>query len=260
MEGEIVQDRGEGERLQKVLAHAGVASRRHAEQLIIDGRVTVNGIKVTALGTRVEVKDEINVDGRLVPRTEALAYYLLNKPVSVITSVSDPRGRPTVVELLKDVPVRVYPVGRLDYDTSGLLVLTNDGELAHRLMHPSYGIEKTYRVWTQGPVGIHALETLRQGVALEDGKTAPARVQRVSSLSKRTRGELKSSSLEVLEVTIHEGRNRQIRRMFEAVGYLVVRLERIRFGPLSQSLSLRPGMYRTLTEDEVKELRSIVGL
>ena len=263
MEGESMElDVGGGERLQKVLAQAGVASRRHAEKLILDGRVTVNGDKVTALGTKVGVRDQIEVDGRLVKRTEALYYYLLNKPVSVITSASDPRGRPTVVDLLKDVPVRVYPVGRLDYDTSGLLVLTNDGELAHRLMHPSYGIEKTYRVWVQGPVGIHALETLQQGVLLEDGKTAPAQVQRVSGLSQRTKGGLKNDSLEVLEVTIHEGRNRQIRRMFEAVGYLVVKLERIRFGPLTltQNLTLHPGSYRALTEEEVKQLRSNVGL
>ena len=254
------QDQEDGERLQKVLAQAGVASRRHAEKLILDGRVKVNGETVTVLGIKVGVQDHIEVDGRLLKRGETLYYYLLNKPVSVITSASDPRGRPTVVDLLKDIPVRVYPVGRLDYDTSGLIVLTNDGELAHRLMHPSYGIEKTYRVWVQGPVGVHALETLRQGVLLEDGKTAPAEVQSVSGLLKRTSRESKNDSLEVWEVTIHEGRNRQIRRMFEAVGYLVVKLERIRFGPLVQELALRPGAYRLLTGDEVKKLRSSVKL
>lgn len=261
MEGEkMAQDEGIGERLQKVLAQAGVASRRHAERLIVDGRVTVNGDKVSALGTKVGIQDHIEVDGHSVQRSEELHYYLLNKPISVITSASDPQGRPTVVDLMKDVPARVYPVGRLDYDTSGLLVLTNDGELAHRLMHPSYGVEKTYRVWVQGPVGINALENLRQGVLLEDGNTAPAKVERVSGVSKGTRVDSKGGHLEVLELTIHEGRNRQIRRMFAALGYLVVKLERVCFGPLTQEKTLRSGTYRVLTVTEVKELRSQVGL
>lgn len=248
------------ERLQKVLAQAGVASRRHAERLIVDGRVTVNGNKVSALGTKVSIQDHIQVDGHSVYRAEELRYYLLNKPVSVITSVSDPQGRPTVVGLMKDVSVRVYPVGRLDYETSGLLVLTNDGELAYRLMHPSYGVEKTYRVWVQGPVGIKALETLRQGVMLEDGNTAPAKVERVSSVSKGTNLKSKGDHLEVLEVTIHEGRNRQIRRMFAAIGYPAVKLKRIKFGSLTLENSLRSGLYRALTREEVQELRSKVGL
>lgn len=254
------QEKGDGERLQKVLAQAGVASRRHAERLIVDGRVTVNGNKVSALGTKVSRQDHIQVDGQLVDRSEVLHYYLLHKPVSVITSVSDPQGRPTVVDLMKDIPVRVYPVGRLDYETSGLLVLTNDGELAHRLMHPTYGVEKTYRVWVQGPVGINALETLRQGVLLEDGNTAPAQVERVSGVSKETFVKAKGNHLEVLEVTIHEGRNRQIRRMFSAIGYPAVKLERIRFGTLTLGNSLPIGVYRALTIEEIKELRSIVGL
>ena len=256
------QEKGDGERLQKVLAQAGVASRRHAEQLILDGRVTVNGNKVSVLGTKVSLQDHIQVDGQSVYRSEGLRYYLLNKPVSVITSVSDPQGRPTVVDLMLDVPVRVYPVGRLDYDTSGLLVLTNDGELAHRLMHPSYGVEKTYRVWVQGPIGIQALETLRQGVLLEDGNTAPAIVKRVSGVfnGNITNVKFKENHLEVLEVTIHEGRNRQIRRMFAAIGYPAVKLERIRFGSLTLENSLRIGAYRALTVEEVKELRSKVGL
>ncbi len=257
-----VQEKGDdGERLQKVLAQAGVASRRHAEQLIVDGRVMVNGTKVSVLGTKVRSQDHIQVDGQEVHRSEGLHYYLLNKPVSVITSVSDPQGRPTVIDLMKDVSVRVYPVGRLDYETSGLLVLTNDGELAHRLMHPTYGVEKTYRVWVQGTVGINALETLRQGVLLEDGNTAPAKVERVSGVSNGTNGKLsKGYHLEVLEVTIHEGRNRQVRRMFAAIGYPAVKLERIRFGALTLGDSLGIGTYRALTKDEVKELRSTVGL
>ncbi|MDR3602200.1 MAG: pseudouridine synthase [Desulfosporosinus sp.] len=261
MESETTaQNRGAEERLQKVLAQAGVASRRHAEQLIVDGRVTVNGDKVSALGTKVGIQDQIEVDGLPVQRSEELHYYLLNKPISVITSASDPQGRPTVVDLMKNVPARVYPVGRLDYDTSGLLVLTNDGELAHRLMHPSYSIDKTYRVWVQGTVSINALENLRQGVSLEDGNTAPAKVERVSGATKRTRGGSKGEALEVLEVTIHEGRNRQIRRMFAALGYLVVKLERVKFGPLTQEKTLSSGTYRVLTGQEVQELRSQVGL
>jgi len=261
MEGEnMAQDKGTGERLQKVLAQAGVASRRHSEQLILDGRVTINGEKVSTLGTKAGIQDIIEVDGHLVERTEGLHYYLLNKPVSVITSSSDPQGRPTVIDLMKDVQTRVYPVGRLDYDTSGLLVLTNDGELAHRLMHPSYGVEKMYKVWVQGPIGTKALENLRQGVSLEDGNTAPAKVQRVSDVTRETMVDFKNGHLEVLEVTIHEGRNRQIRRMFAALGYLVVKLERVSFGPLTQEKCLHSGTYRSLTTKEIKELRSQVGL
>lgn len=275
------------ERLQKVLAQAGVASRRHAEQLIAAGRVTVNGNIVTALGTKISREDRIKVDGRAISQSESLHYYLLNKPASVITSASDPQGRPTVLDLMKDVPVRVYPVGRLDYDTSGLLVLTNDGELAYRLMHPSYEIEKTYRVLVQGPLSINALKTLRQGVQLEDGITAPAKVKRVNIVSKGTSVKSKNNKnnydnkdskgnkgnydnkdnksnegkhLEVLEVTIHEGRNRQIRRMFAAIGFPAVKLERIRLGTLTLEKSLRSGTYRVLTREEVKELRSQVKL
>lgn len=254
------QEKGDGERLQKVLAQAGVASRRHAERLIVDGRVTVNGNMVSALGTKVSIQDQIQVDGHSIYRSVGLLYYLLNKPVGVITSASDPQGRPTVVDLMKNIPARVYPVGRLDYDTSGLLVLTNDGELAHRLMHPSYGVEKTYRVWVQGPVDINVLETLQQGVLLEDGKTAPAKVKRVSGVSKGTCVKSKDNHLEVLEVTIHEGRNRQIRRMFAAIGYPVIKLERIIFGSLTQENPLSPGAFRPLTEKEVTQLRSLVGL
>lgn len=241
------------ERLQKVIAQAGVTSRRQAEQLITDGRVTVNGEKVTVLGTKVTINDLIKVDGNVILRTEKSYYYILNKPVSVISSAKDPQGRPTVVELLKNEPVRVFPVGRLDYETSGILVLTNDGELAHRLMHPSFGVEKTYRTWIQGPIGINALENLRQGVILDDGQTAPAKVERVHNVSKGDR-------LEVLEVTIHEGKNRQVRRMFAAVGYPVVKLERIRFGPLTLDKTMLPGEYREFKSEELQELRSKVGL
>ncbi|AET66774.1 pseudouridine synthase family protein [Desulfosporosinus orientis DSM 765] len=255
----MTQNKEGGERIQKVLAQAGVASRRHAEQLIIEGRVRVNGVRISELGCKVSIEDHIEVDGKPIKRSEKLHYYLLNKPVGVITSAHDPQGRPTVIDYMKGVPVRVYPVGRLDYDTSGALVLTNDGELAHRLMHPSYGVEKTYRVWVRSPVSLNALELLRRGVLLEDGNTAPAIVERLSGVS-QTSGKSKENNLEVLEVTIHEGRNRQVRRMFAAVGYPVVKLERIRFGSLSQGYSLPTGAYRALTKEEIKELRSKVGL
>lgn len=256
----MAQDKESGERLQKVLAQAGVASRRHAEQLILEGRVSVNGTKISALGSKVGVNDRIEVDGIPVQRSEKLHYYLLNKPVGVITSAHDPQGRPTVLDLMKEVPVRVYPVGRLDFDTSGALLLTNDGELAHRLMHPSYGVEKTYRVWIQGPMGLHALEQLRQGVLLEDGITAPAKVERLRGVPKKSGEKSKMDHLEILDATIHEGRNRQVRRMFAAVGYPVLKLERVRFGSLRPGSTLRPGAYRALTKDEIKELRSQVGL
>ncbi|WP_088226579.1 pseudouridine synthase [Desulfosporosinus sp. FKB] len=241
-----------GVRLQKVLAQAGVASRRQVEKLIQEGRVKVNGFTVSVLGTKVRAEDEIIVDGVLVKKAEELHYYLLNKPAGVISSARDPRGRPTVVDLMKNVPVRVYPVGRLDYDTSGLLIMTNDGELAHRLMHPSYGVNKTYRVWVKGPVELEALEQLRKGVELEDGKTAPAKVI--------SRSGHKQHLLEVLEVTIHEGKNRQVRRMFESVGYPVVQLERIAYGPLTlDGQRFSAGNYRSLTIEEVKKLRLLVG-
>lgn len=255
----MVQDVEDGERIQKVLARAGVASRRHAEQLILEGRVKVNGVKLSELGCKVGRRDRVEVDGKPIQRSEELCYYLLNKPVGVITSARDPQGRPTVMDCLKDVPVRVYPVGRLDYDTSGALVLTNDGELAYRLMHPSYGVEKTYRVWVRGPVSLKAIERLRQGVSLEDGNTAPAIVKQVSSVSDRD-VKSKETHLAILDITIHEGRNRQVRRMFAAVGCPVVKLERIRFGSLSQGNSLSPGAYRALTTEEIRELRAKVGL
>ncbi len=239
------------ERLQKFLARAGVASRRHAEQMILEGRVNVNGIKILTMGTKVGPKDRIEIDGKPILQHEAFHYYLLHKPTGVITSTSDPSGRKTVLDLLQGLPVRVYPVGRLDSDTSGLLLLTNDGELAHRLMHPSFGVAKTYRIWLKGPVDSKAMAVLRQGVLLEDGKTAPAEVHKAKIST--------GSDLEVLEITIHEGRNRQIRRMCDTVGFPLYKLERIRFGPLTDT-NLKYGQYRALSQTEVQELYSQVGL
>ena len=242
-----------GERLQKVIAQAGIASRRHAEQMILEGRVQVNGKKITSLGTKVQPEDKIAVDGRVLKqKKEENVYFLLNKPTGYITSATDPRGRKTVLDLMKDVKARIYPVGRLDYDTSGLLVLTNDGELAHRLMHPSFGVEKTYRVSVKGNVPSEAIDRLRKGVILEDGKTAPAKVR---ILTRQSQG-----SLQQLEITIHEGRNRQVRRMFDKIGFPVVALERIRFGPIILSSDLKIGNYRAMTANEIRLLKASVKL
>lgn len=239
------------ERLQKFLARAGVASRRHAEQMIRDGKVFVNGERILTMGTKVRANDRIEIEGRPILQPQAYYYYLLHKPLGVITSTSDPRGRKTVLDILSDLPVRVYPVGRLDYDTTGLLLLTNDGELAYRLTHPSFGVSKTYRAWLKGPIDSKTILNLRQGVLLEDGKTAPAEVNKVKFSA--------GSKLEVLEITIHEGRNRQIRRMCEAVGFPVINLERIRFGPLADP-NLKYGQFRALSESEIQTLYNQVGL
>jgi 23S rRNA pseudouridine2605 synthase len=227
-----------GERLQKVLAQAGLGSRRACEELIADGRVTVNGA-VATLGMRADPDvDAIEVDGARIGVREGLVHYLLNKPAGVVTTASDPQGRPTVVGLVPAEP-RVYPVGRLDADTEGLLVLTNDGELAHRLTHPSFGVDKEYLADVTGAPSRGALRRLREGVELEDGPTAPARVSLVGD--------------HTLRITIHEGRNRQVRRMCEAVGHPVRRLVRVRIGPLVDR-RLPPGEWRLLTQAEVRAL------
>ena len=227
-----------GERLQKVLAQAGFGSRRVCEDLIADGRVAVNG-EQAILGRRVETEtDRVEVDGVIIGVRPGLVYYLLNKPKGVVTTASDPQGRPTVVELVPSEP-RVFPVGRLDADTEGLLLLTNDGDLTHRLTHPSFGVEKEYIAEVEGKPTRHSLRRLREGVELDDGITAPAK----ASLVEPT----------VLRLTIHEGRNRQIRRMCDAIGHPVVRLVRTRIGPLRDT-ALRPGTWRALVQDEVRAL------
>ncbi len=233
-----------GERLQKVLAATGYGSRRVAEELIAAGRVTVNG-EVAQLGRRVDAdRDRIEVDGAPVGVRPDLVYYLLNKPPGVVTTAKDTHGRPTVVELLPSEP-RVFAVGRLDADTEGLLLLTNDGDLANRVAHPSHGVDKEYLAEVAGGrVAAGALRRLRDGVELDDGTTAPARVSQPSP--------------GVLRITIHEGRNRQVRRMCEAVGYPVVRLVRTRIGPLSDR-SLKPGTWRHLTLDEWRALTAAVA-
>ena len=234
-------------RLQKFLARAGVAARRHCEALIRAGRVTVGGRVVTDPGHPVRPgADRVAVDGRPV-EAEPPVYVLLHKPRGLISSARDPFGRPTVVDHVRrsgGPRMRLYPVGRLDADSEGLLLLTNDGELAFGLTHPSREVEKTYRVWVRGRVGEEAVQALRRGVQLEDGRTAPARVRVV------WRGPGRS----VLEVTLHEGRKRQVRRMCEAVGHPVLRLVRVRLGPL-ELRGLGPGRWRYLTPQEVEALR-----
>ncbi len=235
------------ERLQKVLAQAGVASRRSCEQLIVQGRVRVNGVVVYELGTKVDPGvDDITVDQQPIRREQKI-YLLLYKPTGVITSLHDPQGRTVVSDLLSGVKERVYPVGRLDYDTSGLLLLTNDGDLANRLAHPSYEIDKVYRAMVKGQPSAEKIKRLAAGIRLEDGMTAPgeARLLEVNQAKNRA----------LLELTIHEGRNRQVRRMCEAIGHPVISLERIRIGFLTLD-GLKKGSFRHLTETEVKRLQT----
>lgn len=234
------------ERLQKAMAHAGVASRRKCEELIAQGRVAVNGQIVTELGFKVDPNtDVITVDGRPI-RPERKLVILLHKPKGVITSVSDPQGRRTVIDYLKGVKERVYPVGRLDYDTEGLLLLTNDGELANLLMHPRHQVPKTYLATVKGIPHGEQLDRLREGIELEDGRTSPAEVEYADvDLDQNTA---------VISITIHEGRNRQVRRMLEAIGHEVIRLRRIQYGPLTLA-GVPRGKYRILKPEEVKELR-----
>jgi 23S rRNA pseudouridine2605 synthase len=230
-------------RLAKYLAHAGVASRRAAEELIRAGRVRVAGELVTDPARDVQPGDAVAFDGRPLAGPETPVVYALHKPLGTLSTAHDPHGRPTVVALVDD-PRRLYPVGRLDADSSGLLLLTNDGALANRLTHPRYEVPKTYRVrLAGGPASERALDALRRGVALEDGPSAPARVRRVG------RGG------EELEITIREGRKRQVRRMCEAVGHPVHELRRVAFGELRLG-ALAPGAYRRLSDAEVARLHA----
>ena len=236
------------ERLQKALARVGVGSRRACERLITEGRVTVDG-EVATIGRKVDpATARIEVDGVAIGVAEDLVYYLLNKPDGVVSTASDPQGRRTVVDLVPAGP-RVYPVGRLDRDTEGLLLLTNDGDLANHLTHPSHGVDKEYLVQVRGRPSPKALRSLREGVELEDGVTAPARASLVGDAG---------DGVTALRLVIHEGRNRQVRRMCEAVGHPVVRLVRTRIGPLADR-GLRPGEVRTLTASEVRSLRQASG-
>jgi 23S rRNA pseudouridine2605 synthase len=229
-------------RLVKYLAHAGVASRRAAEKLIADGRVSLEGELVTDPAREVGADALVAVDGRSLSGPEPRSSYALNKPVGVLSTAQDTHGRPTVLELVPASGLRLYPVGRLDADSSGLILLTNDGELANRLTHPSFQVAKTYRATLRGAVQERALQALRAGVELEDGPTAPAEVRRIAP--------------EVLELTIREGRNRQVRRMCAAVGQPVIALQRTGFGPLRLD-GLQPGAHRPLSAAELDRLRAL---
>ncbi len=236
------------ERLQKVISQAGIASRRDSEELIKAGRVKVNGVVVRELGTKVEpTRDKVAVDNKLI-RSEKPVYILLNKPRGIVTTLHDPEGRKTVASLFPDISERIYPVGRLDYNTEGLLIMTNDGELTHALTHPSHEIAKTYRAKVLGKPPEEKLDRLRTGIKLEDGLTAPARVNTIDYEREK--------DLTTVEIVIFEGRNRQVRRMFEAIGHPVRQLKRIKFAFLTL-IGLRRGAYRHLEPAEVENLRNI---
>ncbi|NOZ55872.1 MAG: rRNA pseudouridine synthase [Calditrichaeota bacterium] len=240
--------RGEQEtvRINRYLAQCGVASRRHAEDLIRQGRVRINGEVVAGLGARVRPGvDVVEVDGRVVVPEDERVVVLLNKPRGVVTTAQDDRGRPTVVELV-DLPQRLFPVGRLDIDTEGALLLTNDGDLAFRLAHPRFGVEKVYHAVLDRPISAEDLEHLQRGVMIDSGMTSPCRA--------RTLGDPRR-----VEVVLHEGKKRQVRKMFRALGYQVVELRRVAIGPIELG-SLPPGKWRLLSAEEIRALRREVGL
>jgi 23S rRNA pseudouridine2605 synthase len=236
------------ERLQKILSQAGIASRRAAERLMLEGRVTVNGVTVRELGTKADAShDDIRVDGARVRAPERHRYLLLTKPRGYVTTRSDPERRPTVIDLLGGVKEYVYPVGRLDYDSEGLLLLTNDGDLAARLMHPRHGVARVYEARVLGVPDAHDISRLSRGLLVEGRKTEPADI----ALLPRGR----DSEHATLVVTIREGRNRQVRNMCEAIGHPVTHLRRVAIGPLRDA-RLKPGQWRELSDDEVRRLRA----
>jgi 23S rRNA pseudouridine2605 synthase len=237
------------ERLQKILSQAGVASRRASEQLMHDGRVTVNGATVRELGSKADpARDDIRVDGRRIKVVEKHRYILLNKPRGYVTTRSDPERRPTVIDLLRGVREYVYPVGRLDFDSEGLLLLTNDGDLAARLTHPRHGVARVYEARVLGVPDAHDIDRLARGVTIDGRPTGPADV------SLRSGGRRGDDSATLI-VTIREGRNRQVRKMCEAIGHPVTHLKRVAIGPIRDA-TLQPGQWRELTENELKRLRT----
>ena len=232
------------ERLQKIISRAGIASRREAEKIIVAGRVTVDGKIISELGAKADIsKNKICVDGKILKFDEEKIYLLLNKPKNFLSTAKDDRGRRTVLDLVKEIPAKIYPVGRLDFDSEGLILLTNDGELTNLLLHPKFKIEKTYRAKISGELTEAKIKKLRAGVELEDGLTAPAEVF-VTNFEKNSA---------TVEITIHEGKNRQIRRMFAAVGCEVKSLKRVKFADLTLQ-GVQRGKFRRLTESEVKTL------
>jgi pseudouridine synthase len=235
-------------RLQKIISSAGIASRRAAEKLIEQGRVTVNGTTITELGTKADLDvDDIRVDERRIKRPQQHRYFLLNKPRGYVTTRSDPEHRPTVLDLLKGVREYVYPVGRLDFDSEGLLILTNDGDLAATLTHPKHEVERVYEAQVLGVPDAHDIDRLSRGIMLEGRRTAPAQVELLRE--RRT-----TDDTSVLRITIHEGRSRQVRKMADAIGHPVRTLKRVRIGPIFDKV-LRVGAFRELSEDEVRRLK-----
>jgi 23S rRNA pseudouridine2605 synthase len=237
------------ERLQKVMAELGVASRRKCEELILQGKVSVDGQIITELGTKVDKQSSvILVDGIRITNEIKKVYLLLNKPIGYITSAKDQYDRPTVMDLISESKVRLYPVGRLDYDTEGLLILTNDGDLTFKITHPSHNVTKTYTALVSGAVQEEAIEIFNEGVLIEDYKTSPAKLEILKYINNDT----------LVNITIHEGKNRQVRKMCEAIGHSVLRLKRISIGSLKLG-DLSTGHYRHLNKEEIKYLYSIGG-
>ena len=250
MKEKLERTGGMEERLQKYLSSCGVDSRRACEKLIAQGRVQVNGQVVTIQGTKIDpAVDQVTVDGKKVTIEEKSIYVLLNKPVGYVSTVKDPQNRPTVIDLLQDVQERVFPVGRLDYETEGLLLLTNDGELSYRMTHPKFKVVKTYIATIQGCVSSEKLDQLRNGVMLEDGKTKPAKIKVIRQGKYRT----------TIEIKIFEGRNRQIRRMCKVIGHPVLELRRTSVDKLTLE-GVATGEYRYLNQDEILQLRAKVQL
>lgn len=237
------------ERLQKVMSEFGVASRRKCEGMIAAGKVKVNGCLITEQGFKVDIeKDIIEVDGRILKAMDDKVYILLNKPAGYITSVRDQFGRPTVLDLLKGVRIRVFPIGRLDYDTEGLIILTNDGDLTYRITHPKHNIDKTYRAIVRGEINEHDIMSFSRGIVIDDYVTAPAKLEIVKHSKEKS----------IIDITIHEGRNRQVRKMCSAVGHDVIRLKRIRIGKIGLG-SLKIGEWRYLSDLEINYLKEIGG-
>jgi 23S rRNA pseudouridine2605 synthase len=240
------------ERLQKIIAHAGFASRREAETMIREGRVTVNGQVITELGTKADpAKDHIKVDGKLITHAEPHRYILINKPKEVMTTVADPQGRKTVIQLVRGVRERIYPVGRLDYHSEGLVLLTNDGDLAFKVSHPKHGSVKTYHVKVRGVPDERIVDKLQRGITIDGKRTLPCEI---SQMKRTAKGEDEGNSW--YEVKLREGRTQQIRKMFQAVGHPVAKLRRVAIGPIADP-ALTPGDWRELTKREVKMLETM---
>src|SRR6266513_6204824 len=237
------------ERLQKIIAHAGYASRREAEAMMRAGRVTVNGRVVTELGSKADVEhDHIKVDGKLITRKETHRYILLYKPKEVMTTVEDPQGRRTVIDLVRGIRERIYPVGRLDFHSEGLVLLTNDGDLAYKVSHPTHGSVKTYSVKVRGVPDERLVDKLRRGITIEGKRTLPCEIERI-----KTTGRTDDEGNSWFEVKLREGRTQQIRKMFQALGHPVTKLKRVAIGPISDP-KLTPGVWRELTKNEVRML------